>query len=112
MKFIFGILGIVTALNGISIINDPIWCSGHYDYCADFTGYNVPFGVFLILVGLFVVFAALFGKRYSGDDTLICILCKEPSQRKDTQSNQCPNCMGQLESLEGFYDRHPELKDK
>lgn len=42
----------------------------------------------------------------------MCKLCLKPYARGDITSNFCPECGTLLEKLSGFYDRHPELKDK
>lgn len=111
-RLVFAVLGIVTALNGFNIMKRGSWCSSYYNYCTDFMGYHVPFGIFLIIVGLFIILASAFGKRYAGEDILMCAQCNKPYERKNTQNHMCPKCHVELEPLDGFYDRHPELKDK
>ena len=107
-----GLLGVCLTYTGYKLLDNPIWCSYFRDYCADFTGVNFPFGVFLILLGLFSILYCIFGRRYDGDDLLMCIQCNEPHERKNTQNHKCPVCSRELEPLKGFYDRHPELKEK
>jgi hypothetical protein len=43
---------------------------------------------------------------------LMCKQCLRPYARADITSNSCQECGALLENLVGFYDRHPELKDK
>ena len=45
------------------------------------------------------------------DDVLMCPKCGEPYNNLDVKNNMCPTCKVDLESVEGFYDRHPEFKD-
>lgn len=111
MRFVYGLMGIALLSTGLDVIDNPIWCSAKYQYCADFTGYNAPFGALLVLLGLFILLATLFGKRYTGNDILMCHVCNEPFERKKTANHKCPKCSEELEPLEGFYDRHPELED-
>jgi PHP family Zn ribbon phosphoesterase len=42
----------------------------------------------------------------------ICTKCREPLYALSTNDNKCPHCGGELENLNGFYDRHPELKEE
>ncbi len=44
--------GIVFICFGILIIRNPIYCRG---YCADLSGYNVPFGCMCIIFGIFFI---------------------------------------------------------
>jgi len=47
-------------------------------------------------------------------ETWICVNCKEPVEKEETQEKTaektCQKCGGRLEALEGFYDRHPEKR--
>jgi|GEM_PF-1899905 len=112
-KAIHILLGFSLVLLGYKIIQNPIVCRSFYDnICADFTGYNIPFGVFMMIIGCAIMFHMLFGKRYTGNDILMCHQCNQPIERKQTKGNKCPTCDVELEPLDGFYDRHPELKGK
>jgi hypothetical protein len=39
---------------------------------------------------------------------LICSNCTETIEKGKESSTHCMKCGGQLEDLEGFYDRHPD----
>lgn len=40
----------------------------------------------------------------------ICTNCGEPQHSKDLLVGHCRKCTGNVEDIEGYYDRHPELK--
>ena len=42
----------------------------------------------------------------------ICFKCRKPLYAASTNDDKCPYCGGNLEDLDGFYERHPELKEK
>ena len=42
----------------------------------------------------------------------MCKECLRVSYLKQASDNNCPHCAGTLEPLNGFYDRHPSLRDK
>lgn len=112
LRFFFLVLGIGAVSGGIGIYRDPLWCSAKYQICSDMSGYNVQVGTFLIIGGLAVIGSILLKRRYDGDDILMCPECMVPIAKKNTPSGKCQKCDAHMEPLEGFYERHPELKDK
>nr|WP_321260332.1 hypothetical protein [uncultured Pseudodesulfovibrio sp.] len=42
----------------------------------------------------------------------ICPKCETAVDFRNVGNHTCPKCQTELEPLEGFYERHPELKDK
>ena len=106
------LLGIGLVFHGISILDNPVWNSDKLGYRVDITGYNIPIGIILILLGLYTLYKMLMAPRYTGNDILMCHQCNQPIERKQTRNNKCPTCDVELEPLDGFYDRHPELKGK
>ena len=53
------------------------------------------------------------GEYSEKDETpefVICSNCGEPQLSKELMVGHCHKCTGSVESLEGYYDRHPELK--
>ncbi len=56
---------------------------------------------------------AIIRNDYSSDsETVICLNCYEMFSVYKVNKMVCPRCTGTLENLNGFYDRHPDLKDK
>lgn len=110
-RIIFFLLGIVWAVFGLSIIISPKFYSSKYDYIFDFTELKWPFGGFLVLLGSLFIWSALRKKASEFEDKfLVCPKCKTPFNHKDVPDGRCPKCEVELEDLEGFYQRHPELK--
>ncbi|WP_320172309.1 hypothetical protein [Maridesulfovibrio sp.] len=69
----------------------------------------------LTFLGIFFVFFGLlhkFPKKYH-EEGLICPKCLTPyGLGRAPKSGKCKNCDVELEPIDGFYDRHPELRDK
>jgi hypothetical protein len=65
----------------------------------------------MVLLGIPVL---LFGKylQTGFPNTYICRSCLKVSYIKQTKKNKCPLCNSEVEPLKGFYDRHPDLKNK
>ena len=103
--------GGVNLLLGMEIMLTPRWCSAHWPFCWDWSGYNVPLGVGVFLVGLFML-AKGVRKGRKGKTELICPKCEKPYALEEMACHQCPTCGVPLEPLDGFYERHPELKEK
>ena len=85
-------------------------------------GFPVPreTGTFLFFAGIFfVVFVLLHAKNILAykkkvkEDKLIvtCPECRESGFAGDMHGSMCPKCGTEVEELEGFYDRHPELRE-
>ena len=49
-------------------------------------------------------------KLKSNDKYVICKICHKAFSIENVPDNKCPKCNIELEELNGFYDRHPELK--
>ena len=83
-----------------------------------FRGTIINFGNANILVGwVFIIFGfviLVIGLRTKAKDFeenfMICPKCREPFNKENIPQQRCPNCKVELEDLEGFYERHPELK--
>jgi len=67
------------------------------------------------IFGLSLIFFAVRKKfKHIFYDTTIylkCLCCGELFGENEKAHLQCPKCGGELENIEGFYDRHPELKE-
>nr|WP_321260333.1 hypothetical protein [uncultured Pseudodesulfovibrio sp.] len=44
--------------------------------------------------------------------TYICPKCETAVDFRNVGNHTCPKCQTELEPLVGFYERHPEFKDK
>jgi len=71
------------------------------------------FGSVLVVLGLigFSYLTYRSRKKENNIATYICPKCRQ-SIHYTQAKGKCPTCDVELEPLEGFYDRHPELKGK
>lgn len=75
-------------------------------------GFPVPrlAGVLSMLMGVAFI---IYGLRSGLDTTfMICPECKEVYGRRKARDLRCPRCGTSLEPLDGFYERHPNLKKR
>ena len=106
---------ITTLLAGVCLISLGISFKKHgWHHLYDFP---IPqsTAILVIIVGFLVILFALFQKTKLNkpeNQFLICPQCLTPFDQKAVPSEQCPICKVNLEKLEGFYERHPELKEK
>lgn len=59
------LLGAILIFLGVGIIFEPRFYSYKFDYYFDFTGYNIPFGIFMIVVGGLLLWTNLKRKNKS-----------------------------------------------
>lgn len=72
-------------------------------------------GVIVLIFGIFLILYGWFRKAEDKQDhekLLICTNCRKIFKIREISQNQCPSCKSDLEKLDGFYERHPELKEK
>ncbi len=79
-----------------------------------------PTGTLLIFIGVFWIFYVLLNRKKVISDwkksktkekVLICPKCLKPEWSIDHPTLKCPNCNSNLEQMDGFYERHPDLKE-
>jgi hypothetical protein len=71
----------------------------------------------LIFIGIFLLIFSLirkinpkyYQKKYSQK---ICSNCSHVNLIKNLSESKCVKCNGELEEIEGFFDRHPEFTKK
>jgi hypothetical protein len=71
-------------------------------------------GVVVLIFGVALIFLGYFRKGpvdHTKEEFLICPNCRKTIS-KDLNHEKCTDCGTELETLNGFYDRHPELKEK
>ncbi|MBA3035124.1 MAG: hypothetical protein FP814_01390 [Desulfobacterium sp.] len=94
----------------------------YFDTSPSIYGFPVPksLGGFLIILGFFWVFYALLNKKKlittwkkakEVESIWICPQCLKPEYRQDNPDLKCRVCHTNLEDLDGFYERNPELKE-
>ncbi|MGE4299369.1 MAG: hypothetical protein AB7E47_15240 [Desulfovibrionaceae bacterium] len=109
-------LSIACLCFGLYLYGTDYWCVypwGSDVWCVDIHEYST------ILSILFIVIGALFGrlafdkKAMPNITPLICPKCDATYMRGEFgQELACKQCGTRLELLKGFYDRHPELRDR
>ncbi len=76
----------------------------------------VSYGKMAIGFGVFGLISTLLMKIKKAPNAtsafLICSNCLEPHAAHTVTALQCPKCGAHLENLGGFYDRHPELRNR
>lgn len=110
INWIWFALGLLLVVFGLNIVVDPI--VPHYDISIDIRPFQIPVAISSTGIGLYLFWASFTSKRYDGNDVLMCPRCNGSFERKNVQENKCPKCDVDLEPLEGFYERHPEMKDE
>ena len=113
------LLGCVLIFSGISIWLNPVYYSSRFGLPFDFTGIKWPFGIGLIILGSLFIWSpfrkkSIEAEKKAKDENrlLMCPNCIKPLYKKDCRDLKCPDCQASLEDLSGFYERHPELKDR
>ena len=118
-KFMKKIL--VEILEGVIVI-----LAGSYIYFGNspsIYGYPLPksLGILFICAGLFwIIYVLVYrNKLISGwkkaeekEKIVICPECLKPQYLGDNKAQKCRDCKTDLEDLDGFYERHPELKER
>ena len=82
-------------------------------------GRYFEFGRFRWLIGGLLMLSSLVltwtgirprGRYSRRSSTVVCPKCEKPYDARERQMTICAGCKVRLEPIEGFYDRHPELK--
>ncbi|ABW66495.1 hypothetical protein Dole_0685 [Desulfosudis oleivorans Hxd3] len=63
---------------------------------------HIPGGLLMLFIGYRI--------KKGNPNNFICSSCFKVSFKHQLKQNKCPHCNGQIELLDGFYDRHPEKK--
>lgn len=118
-RIFYILMGSVWGFLGVLIIINPAFYSSYFNRNLDFTSIKWPFGGGLIFLGTFFILSsfrkkAIEAEKKAKDEkrVLMCPKCIKPFFKKDYEDLKCPDCQAALEELSGFYERHPELKDK
>lgn len=77
-----------------------------------FKGFPVYWWTEYALLFFGLISLLLILKKHKKPATYICQRCERTITFYNYGDGFCPKCKNKLEPLEGFYERHPELKDK
>lgn len=110
VRIFISILGFLIIYHGISTIKNAGFSWFGLFIVVENNKYFI--GGLFILVGLFFVWLSIWRKaiRLIEGEFFKCISCGEVIDSKLLKNLICPKCNGVLEELEGFYERHPEIK--
>lgn len=112
-KILFLLFGVCLVSYGLFTIIQRGYYSSRFKFYIDFGSYHSIFGIIIVVFGIFFIYTSLTSKKkHAKEKYLICPKCKESFNQKDAINHLCPTCAVKLEDLEGFYDRHPEMKQK
>ncbi len=104
--------GIVFIIGGITVIIKPVGYSHTYSMTFDFTNIKWPLSTIFIGIGIYCLFE--FVRRQQPKFEInywICPTCQESYKKLGSDEHICEKCNISLERLDGFFDRHPELKE-
>ena len=105
------LFGISLIAFGLLTVIRPRYYSYKFGRYIDFSGFNIPIGILIGIVGIFFVWSGFANRnKVSPNEVLICPKCNEPFHSKDVPDGLCPTCRNALEKLRGYYDRHPRLR--
>ncbi len=104
---IFMVLGIV-----IVVIPNPQigLMTYHPSFDVDLTNVKWVVGPALILVSLFFIVGIVRSKSEMVHSK--CIKCGKVTLMDWIEEHKCKKCGGRVERLTGFFERHPECKDR
>lgn len=110
-NLVWFIFGIMLVMFGLHVLYDPI-IEGKGGVSIDMSPFQTPVSIAAVGVGAYLVWSSFVGRRYDGNDVLMCPKCGNSVMKKEVQDGICPACEGVLEPIEGFYDRHPDLDEE
>jgi hypothetical protein len=99
-------------ISGVGVIVDPTFYSFYLNKNVDFTGLEWFLGGGLILIGCLLGFSTFKKKTIKTDIVVMCPKCVKPFNKKGCEDLKCPECKATVEGMSGFYELHPELKNK
>jgi hypothetical protein len=111
-KFAFLFTGILSVTYGILIPIRPRYLHRLYGFYYDFSQIKWVAASFFVLLGIILIWFGIRAesRRYS-KKLFICPRCQLPYDSNHLTRELCPLCGVQLEELEGFYERHPDLRE-
>ncbi len=115
LKFLSVTISIYAIMGGIDAIHKKTVLAHYLVYYtgaeAEYVGY---FGIGTgLLFGIWSLLLKLPDKSHTPQSPfMICVSCQNPYSKQSLKTSSCPKCGGVLENLPGFYDRHPDLKEK
>ena len=72
-------------------------------------------GYVFLVGGLGLLVFSILSKEFpdkNRPEFVICPSCLSPYRIHEIENEKCPKCGTKVEDIKGFYDRHPELKNR
>ena len=91
------------------------------DPSPSFGGFPIPkeVGIIFMVLGAFILVYSFFFRKSpfeekeidpASENAVMCPECRKPAYEIDFPGRMCPKCNIEVENVDGFYDRHPELR--
>jgi len=109
-RILFFTAGLLIIISGIDVIRNK---SFHYfGYNIDLSNSSLSIGILIACFGAAVIYLA-FREKFTFVKSEIYFKCTQCGKVYDAEgelNKSCTDCDGELDDLEGFFDRHPEFK--
>ncbi len=100
--------GIMCISLGILFIINPVLYDYMLGYQWDLSTVKWPLSICLFVMGILCFYSFIKYKKFN--EFLICPKCVKTYYKYDLVDNKCLDCGVEVEELDGFFERHPELK--
>jgi hypothetical protein len=110
-KILMTIFGIVSFLLGVDILYEKGF--NHHGIYIDLSESYISFSIISFAISILFIAIAIRSRKNTDafeEKCVMCTSCIKPYYEKDLKNGKCPVCQSKVERLEGFYERHPELK--
>ena len=104
------VAGVANLLLGALIWTHPVIC--HFGSCVDVRETKFVVTPGLSIIGIFMIIASLRPSKRDYKAMYVCPKCESLKPFGEVKDEVCPVCGVKMEPLKGFYERHPERKDK
>lgn len=110
------ILAVLAGLGSLFLGHTVITERGFYGYTYgryfEFGRLSWFYGGVLILSGLALIWVGIRPRNKDSrkSSTMVCPKCESPYDVRKHRATTCDTCNVSLEPVEGFYDRHPEVR--
>eukprot|EP01022_Parablepharisma_sp_SALTPOND_P032517 TRINITY_DN850_c1_g1_i1.p2 TRINITY_DN850_c1_g1~~TRINITY_DN850_c1_g1_i1.p2 ORF type:complete len:289 (+),score=-1.33 TRINITY_DN850_c1_g1_i1:114-980(+) len=112
-RIVLVITGAICIAYGLITLYEPMYFSPKFGIVIDVSEVKYVISALCFSIGVASIWLYIRSPRKdaSAVTTMICVQCQVPHLPDGKVYKVCPKCGGRLEPIEGFYERHPELKD-
>lgn len=94
---------------GILFMIDPVYYNYMLGYQWDLSTVKWPLCICLFLIGILWFYSFIKHKKFN--EFLICPKCLKTYYKYVVVDTKCLDCGAEVEEIDGFFERHPELKE-